>query len=31
LPEEFLDQLDTDLDNRIDYDGGEYWYILIPK
>jgi hypothetical protein len=24
LPEEFLDQLDTDLDNRIDYDGGEY-------
>jgi hypothetical protein len=24
LPEEFLDQLDTDLDNRIDFDGGEY-------
>lgn len=24
LPEEFIDQLDTDLDNRIDFDGGEY-------
>lgn len=24
LPEEFIDQLDVDLDNRIDYDGGEY-------
>jgi hypothetical protein len=24
LPEEFLDQLDVDLDNRIDFDGGEY-------
>lgn len=24
LPEEFLDQLDTDLDNRIDVDAGEY-------
>jgi hypothetical protein len=24
LPDEFLDQLDTDLDNRIDFDGGEF-------
>lgn len=24
LPDEFLDQLDVDLDNRIDFDGGEY-------
>lgn len=24
LPEVFIDQLDTDLDNRIDFDGGEY-------
>lgn len=24
LPDEFLDQLDTDLDNRIDVDAGEY-------
>lgn len=24
LPEEFIDQLDIDLDNRIDFDGGEY-------
>jgi hypothetical protein len=24
LPSEFLDQLDTDLDNRIDFDGGEF-------
>jgi hypothetical protein len=24
LPEVFIDQLDTDLDNRIDFDGGDY-------
>jgi hypothetical protein len=24
LPDEFLDQLDNDLDNRIDFDAGEY-------
>jgi len=24
LPDELLDQLDIDLDNRIDFDGGEY-------
>lgn len=24
LPEEFIEQLDIDLDNRIDFDGGEY-------
>jgi uncharacterized protein YlbG (UPF0298 family) len=24
LPDELLDQLDEDLDNRIDFDGGEY-------
>jgi len=24
LPDELLDQLDVDLDNRIDFDGGEY-------
>jgi len=24
LPDEILDQLDVDLDNRIDFDGGEY-------
>ena len=24
LPNEFVDQLDTDLDNRIDMDGGEF-------
>lgn len=24
LPDPFLDQLDEDLDNRIDFDGGEY-------
>lgn len=24
LPNEFVDQLDTDLDNRVDMDGGEF-------
>ena len=24
LPDEFIDQLDIDLDNKIDFDGGEY-------